>query len=59
MNSGPASAKFSMCTINIRSLTNAIHYTALSDLADTYNINHFALTETWISPHTTSAELFD
>jgi hypothetical protein len=41
------------------SLTNPIHYTALSDLADTYNIDLFALTETWISPNTTSAELFD
>jgi hypothetical protein len=28
-------------------------------LADTYNIDLFALTETWISPNTTSAELFD
>jgi exonuclease III len=59
MNPGPASAKFNMCTLNIRSLTNPIHYTALSDLADTYNIDLFALTETWISPNTTSAELFD
>jgi hypothetical protein len=28
-------------------------------LADTYNIDLFAFTETWISPSTTAAELFD
>jgi hypothetical protein len=48
-----------MCTLSIRSLTNPIHYSALSDLADTYNIDPFALTETWLSPSTTAAELFD
>jgi hypothetical protein len=50
MNPGPVSAKFSLCTLNIRSLTNPAHYTALSDLVDTYNIDLFALSETWISP---------
>jgi hypothetical protein len=59
MNSGPVSAKFNMCSICIRSLTNPIHYSALSNLADTYNIDLFALTETWISPGTTAVELFD
>jgi hypothetical protein len=48
-----------MCTLNIRSLTNTIHYTALSDLADTYNIDLFALSETCISPSTTAAKHFD
>jgi len=42
------------------SLNNALHYTAIADLADTQNIDDvFALTETWISPNTTSAQLFD
>jgi hypothetical protein len=50
MNPGPVSAKFNLCTLNIRSMTNPVHYTALSDLADTYNIDLFALSETWISP---------
>jgi hypothetical protein len=59
MNPGPVSAKFNLCTLNIRSLTNPVHYTALSDLVDTYNIDLFALSETWISPSTTAAELFD
>jgi len=36
--------------------TNHLHYTAIADLADTHNI---ALSETWISPSTTSAQLFD
>jgi hypothetical protein len=35
MNPGLVSAKFNLCTLNIRSLTNPVHYTALSDLADT------------------------
>jgi len=43
-----------MCTLNIRSFTNPFHYTAIADLADV-----FALTETCISPNTTSAQLFD
>jgi hypothetical protein len=59
MNPGLVSAKFNLCTLNIRSLTNPVHYTALSDLADNYNIDLFALTEIWISPSTTAAELFD
>jgi hypothetical protein len=29
MNPGPVSAKFNLCTLNIRSLTNPVHYTAL------------------------------
>jgi len=38
---------------------HSIHCTAIADLADTHNIDVFALTETWISPNTTSAQLFD
>ena len=48
-----------MCTLNIRSFTHPLHYTAIADLADTHNIHVFALTETWISSNTTSAQLFD
>jgi exonuclease III len=55
----PASSIFNVCTFNIRSLTNHLHYTALTSLAQTHNVDIFALTETWISPNTTSAELFD
>ena len=60
-NPGPISrvSSFNMCTLNIRSFTNPLHYTAIADLADTHNIDVFALTETWISPNTTSAQLFD
>jgi hypothetical protein len=55
----PASSIFNVCTFNIRSLTNHLHYTALASLAQTHNVDIFALTETWISPNATSAELFD
>jgi len=48
-----------MCTLNIRSLTNTLHYTALADLAESRNIHVFALTETWLTPNSTSAEIFD
>ena len=48
-----------MCTLNIRSLTNSLHYTALADLAESHNIHVFALTETWLTPNSTSAEIFD
>jgi len=48
-----------MCTLNIRSFTNPIHYTVIADLADTHYIDVFANTETWLSPNTTSAQLFD
>jgi exonuclease III len=60
-NPGPISShsRLNMCTLNIRSLTNPLHYTALADLAESNNIDIFALTETWINPNTTSAQLFD
>jgi len=46
-------------TLNIGSFTNPLHPTAIAGLADTQNIDVFVLTETWISPNTTSAQLFD
>ena len=61
-NPGPPtldSPTFTLCTLNIRSLLNSLHYTAISDLAQTQHINLFALTETWITPSTTLAELAD
>ena len=60
-NPGPISthSRLNVCTLNIRSLTNPLHYTALADLAESNNIHIFASTETWINPNTTSAQLFD
>jgi len=52
-------SSLNMCTLNIRSFTNLLHYTAIADLADTHNIDIFALSETWISLNTNSAQLFD
>jgi len=46
-----------MCTPNIRSFTNPLHCTAIADLADTRTIDIFVISETWISPNTTSAQL--
>jgi len=56
---GPVS-RLSSCntwTLDISSFTSPLHYTALSDLTDSYNdyIDVFALTETWIANKTTSA----
>ena len=59
LNPGPVSNSFSVCTLNIRSLVNPVHYTALADFANSHHIDLFALTETWISPSTTSAQLHD
>ena len=59
LNPGPTSSVFNVCTLNIRSLLNPLKYTAISDLAETRNIDLFALTETWITPSATSAELFN
>ena len=62
-NPGPVSIKspLNMCTLNIRSLTNTLHHrpTAHADLAESRNIHVFALTETWLTPNSTSAEIFD
>jgi len=48
-NPVPVSRVFSLnlCTLNIRSIfTKPLHYTTIADLADTHNIDVFALTET-------------
>jgi exonuclease III len=60
-NPGPTFdvSSLNLCILNIRSFTNPLHYTAIHDLAQTHNIHVFSLTETWISPNTTSAQLFD
>jgi hypothetical protein len=48
-----------VCTLNIKSLTNPLHYTALADLAESHNIHVLALTGTWQTPNFTSAQIFD
>jgi len=53
------STTFSVCTLNIRSLLNPLKYIAIYDLAQSLNIHLVALTETWITPTATSAELFN
>jgi len=58
---GPVSrvSSLNMCTLNIRSFTNPLHYIAIADLADTHKIDVFAPSETWISLNISSAQLFD
>ena len=46
-----------ICSLNIRSILHPLHSTALSDLIDAHNPDLSCLTETWIKPTTTSAEL--
>ena len=46
LNPGPVSSTFNVCTLNIRSLLNLLKYTAISDLAQSRQIDLFALTET-------------
>ena len=55
-NPGPTS-QFNICTLNICSLANQLHHTALADLATTHNMNLFALSETCVTPSTTFCEL--
>jgi len=57
LNSGLDS--FTLCTLNICSILHPLHSAALSDLIDAYNPDLFCLTETWIKPTTTSAELLN
>ena len=53
LNPGP----FNVCSYNIRSLTNPLHYTSLPTLAADFSIHLFAITETWVSPNTTNFEI--
>ena len=57
LNPGPVT--FTVCTLNIRSILHPLHSAALSDLIDSHNPDLFCLTETWIKPTTTSAELLN
>jgi len=51
-------SSFTMCTPNIRFFTNPLHYTDITNLIATHNINISTLTETQIPPSTTYAQLF-
>jgi hypothetical protein len=59
LNPSPTSSTFNVYTLNILSLTNSIHYTALSCSAEAHHIDLFALTETWITLSNTYAELLE
>jgi len=57
LNPGPSA--FTLCTLNIRSILHPLHSAALSHLIDTHNPDLFCLTETWIKPTNTAAELLN
>ena len=57
LNPGPSA--FTLCTLNMRSILQPLHSAALSDLIDNHNTDLFYLTETWIKPTTTAAELLN
>jgi len=57
LNPGPSA--FTLCTLNIRSILHPLHSAALSDLIDAHNPDLFCLTETWVKPTTTAAELLN
>ena len=57
LNPGPS--PFTLCTLNIRPILHPLHSAALSDLIDTHNPDLFCLTEAWIKPTTTAAELLN
>ena len=50
---------FTICTLNIRSILHPVHSAAISDLIDSHHPDLFCLTETWIKPDTTPAELIN
>lgn len=58
LNPGPRGI-FLICTLNIRSLLTDAHSVAVSDIANFHSPDLFCLTETWIKPTTTAAELID
>jgi len=46
-------------TLNIRAVLNPVKYTAIADLAESHQIDLFALTETWITSSSSSSDLFN
>ena len=57
LNPGPDN--FTICTLNIRYILHPVHSAAISDLIDSHHPDNFCLTETWIKPDTTPAELIN
>ena len=50
-------SKLSLCSLNIRSLSNSDHIIALHDLAESQKFHCFAINETWVSSKTTPSEI--
>jgi len=64
LNPGPFeshknSSYFSVCTVNVCSIMKPEHSAALFDLTDCHHPDVVAITETWLQPTATAAELGD
>jgi hypothetical protein len=59
INPSPSSNTFQVCTLNIHSLLNPLEYMAIAILAESHQIDLFALTDTWITSSSSSPELFN
>jgi exonuclease III len=57
LNPGPVSNTLTVCTLNIRSLRSPEKQVFILDLAYFKSVDIFALTETWITPSFTSAQM--
>jgi len=55
----PGPSDFTLYALNIRSLLNPIHLSALHEIITDNKPDAIALTETWVKPSTTPAELKD
>ena len=54
---GSFRSKISICSLNIRSLSNVDHIIALHDMAESHKFDCFAISETFLSAKTSPGEL--
>ena len=52
-----STSKFSLCSLNVRSLSNSDHIIALHELATSHKFHCFAISETWLSSSNTPSEV--
>ena len=52
-----STSKVSLCSLNVRSLSNSDHIIALHELATSHKFHCFAISETWLSSYNTPSEV--
>ena len=52
-----STSKFSLCSLNERSLSNSDHIIALHELATSHKFHCFAISETWLSSSNPPSEV--